>query len=66
MTGAVAAPPRPGDPCRVIAWAEGRDGRKLFSRSAVLGPDDEVLAVARAVWFTVPRTGLQPADGTAS
>jgi hypothetical protein len=66
MTGAVAALPRPGESCRVVAWAEGRDGRKLFARSAVLGPDDEVLAVARAIWFTVPRAGLQPTGGAAS
>ena len=55
MTASLAALPAPGDQCRVIAWPEGGDGRKLTAGSAVLGPGGEVLAVARAVWITVPR-----------
>ena len=39
----------------MIAWPEQRDGRKLTAGSALLGPDGEVLAVAGAVWLTVPR-----------
>jgi hypothetical protein len=39
----------------VIAWPSARDGRKLVAGSALLGPGGEVLAVARAVWLTVPR-----------
>jgi hypothetical protein len=62
MTGTVAALPRAGDPCRLAAWAEGRDGRKLYARSALLGPGDEVLAAVRTVWLTVPRV----ASGTPS
>jgi len=45
------------DPCRVIAWPQRRDGRKLTAGSALLGPDGEVLALAEAVWLTVPRPG---------
>ncbi len=55
MTASLAALPAPGDQCRVIAWPDGRDGRKLTAGSALLGPGGEVLAVARAVWLTVPR-----------
>jgi len=55
MTASVAALPAPGDQCRVLAWPDGGGGRKLFAASALLGPGDEVLAVARAVWLTVPR-----------
>jgi hypothetical protein len=55
MTASVAALPAQGDQCRVIAWPDSRDGRKLIAGSALLGPGDEVLAVARAVWITVPR-----------
>src|SRR6266700_6931717 len=51
----LAARPAVGDPCRVIAWPERRDGRKLTAGSALIGPDGEVLAVAGAVWLTVPR-----------
>jgi hypothetical protein len=56
MTARLATPPAVGDECRVIAWPIGRDGRKLTAGSALLGPDDEVLAEARTVWLTVPRT----------
>ena len=55
MTVSLAGLPLAGDPCRVIAWPSERDGRKLIAGSALLGPGDEVLAAARAVWVTVPR-----------
>jgi hypothetical protein len=55
MTASLAALPAPGDQCRVIAWPDGRDGRKLLAASALLGPGGDVLAAARAVWLTVPR-----------
>jgi hypothetical protein len=54
MTASLAVLPAPGDQCRVIAWPEGGDGRKLTAGSALFGPGGEVLAVARAVWITVP------------
>jgi hypothetical protein len=55
MTASLAGLPSPGDQCRVIAWPDGADGRKLTAGSALLGPGGEVLAVARAVWVIVPR-----------
>ena len=55
MTASVTALPMPGDQCRVIAWPDGGYGRKLTAGSVLLGPGGEVLAVARAVWLTVPR-----------
>jgi hypothetical protein len=55
MTARLAALPAPGDQCRVIAWPGGEDGRKLTAGSALLGPGGEVLALARAVWITLPR-----------
>jgi hypothetical protein len=39
----------------LLAWALGRDGRRATSASAIIGPDGEVCARARAIWFTVPR-----------
>ena len=39
----------------MIGWPGGRNGRKLLAGSAVLGPGGEVLAMASAVWLTVPR-----------
>ncbi len=62
MTASLAVRPTPGDQCRVIAWPDGRDGRKLTAGSALLGPDGQVLAVARTVWITTPRP--VPAEGT--
>src|SRR5204863_395973 len=32
-----------------------RHGRTLIAGSALIGPDGEVLAVAGAVWLTIPR-----------
>ena len=55
MTASLAVLPLAGDQYRVIAWPGERDGRKLTAGSALLGPGGEVLAVARAVWVTVPR-----------
>lgn len=71
MTASVAVLPMLGDQCRVIAWPDGGYGRKLTAGSVLLGPGGEVLAVARAVWLTVPRpvagpTAEAPAAGGAS
>jgi hypothetical protein len=67
MTASLAARPTVGDQCRVIAWPQTRDGRKLTAGSALLGPGDEVLAVAAALWLTVPgQAPTAEADGRAS
>jgi hypothetical protein len=55
MTARVAALPRPGEACRVVAWPAGRDGRKLAAGSALLAADGAVLATAWTLWLTVPR-----------
>jgi hypothetical protein len=58
MTARLAGLPAAGDQCLVIGWPDGRDGRdgrKLLARSALLGPGGQVLAAARTVWLTVPR-----------
>jgi hypothetical protein len=61
MTARLTARPAVGDRCRVIAWPQQRDGRKLTAGSALLGPYGEVLAVAGTLWLTVPRPGQAPA-----
>jgi hypothetical protein len=66
MTASLTMLPAPGDQCRVIAWPAGRTVRKLTAGSALLGPGGEVLAVARAVWITVPRPVLALATAGAS
>jgi hypothetical protein len=55
MTASLAWLPLDGDQCLVVAWPEGRDGRKLLAGSALLGPCGQVLATASTVWLTVPR-----------
>lgn len=61
MTASLAALPAAGERCQVIAWPEGRDGRKLTAGSALTGPGGTVLAAARTVWLTVPRPVPAPA-----
>jgi hypothetical protein len=58
--------PTAGDQCRVMAWPEGRDGRKLTAGSALLGLGGQVLAAARTVWLTVPRPDPAPVAEAAS
>jgi hypothetical protein len=60
MTANVAALPDVGDECRVVAWPLGQEGRKLTAGAALLSPDGQVLAAARALWITVPRPGPTP------
>jgi hypothetical protein len=54
MTASLTGRPAAGDQCQVIAWPRTRDGRKLTAGSALIGPGGEVLAVAAALWLTVP------------
>jgi hypothetical protein len=42
----------------VVAWLLERDGRKHTAGSALFGPDDQLLAVARAMWITIPRVAV--------
>ena len=44
IEGRTAALPAAGDQCRVIAWPDRRDGRKLTAGSALLGPGRQGLA----------------------
>ena len=55
MSARIDARPKPNDPCVVVAWPTGREGRKLFASSALLQTDGEVLAVAQATWLLIDR-----------
>jgi hypothetical protein len=65
MTVGLTARPGVGDQCRVVAWPETREGRKLTAGSALFGPGGDVLAVAAALWLTVPHPRPAPAAGAA-
>lgn len=49
VLGAVKA----GERCVVIAWRLGREGRKLYSGSALFSEGSELHAVGRATWFRI-------------
>jgi hypothetical protein len=55
MSARIASRPRPGERCIIVAWPTGRDGRKLFASSALLGSDGDILAAAQATWILVDR-----------
>ncbi len=54
MTGRVERLPTEGEPCVVVGWPLGEDGRKLHAGTALYGEGGAVLAVARQVWI-LPR-----------
>jgi hypothetical protein len=54
MTARVERLPAESEPCVVVGWPLGEDGRKLFAGTALYGHAGEALAVARQVWI-VPR-----------
>ena len=56
MTARIERLPDEGEPCVVVGWPLGEDGRKLFAGTALYGRDGDVLAVARQVWIA-PRDG---------
>lgn len=56
LTARIDAPVVAGEEHVVIAWPIGTDGRKRHAASAVLSPDGEFLAVARALLIE-PRQG---------
>lgn len=43
--------PQPREPCVVLAWPLGEDGRKLYAATALAGADGRTLAKARATWI---------------
>ena len=51
ITARIEAPVISGRPHVVVSWRIAVDGRKRESGSAVLAPDGEPLAIARALWI---------------
>ncbi len=43
--------PAEDEPCVVVAWPLGVDGRKLYAGTALLDADGELLARARQTWI---------------
>jgi hypothetical protein len=45
--------PAVGEPCVVFGWERSSEGRKHYAGTAVIGPDGDVLARARATWIAL-------------
>ena len=54
MTARVDRVPEAGEPCIVVSWPLGEDGRKLYAGTALFAEHGELLALARQTWI-VPR-----------
>lgn len=46
-------PVRPGQRCVAVAWSEGVEGRKHFAGTALFGPGEDLVAIARATWIRI-------------
>ena len=51
MTARIDRLPEEGEPCVVVGWPLGEEGRRLFAGTALYGGDGAPLAVARQVWI---------------
>ncbi len=51
MTARVLRAPEESEPCVVVAWPLGEDGRKLFAGTALFGASGDLLALARQTWI---------------
>jgi hypothetical protein len=51
MTAQVYGTPEAGEPCVVVAYCDGWDGRKAFSRSSLYGESGRLLGTAGQVWI---------------
>jgi len=53
FTAEVYRLPRQGEPCIVVGWALGREGRKHDTAAALRSAEGELLAASRALWITL-------------
>lgn len=54
LCASIIAEVAPAEPCVVIGWPLGADGRKRLAGSAVYAANGRLVAKARAVWIEVP------------
>ena len=53
LAARLLAPVRPGEPCVVVGWPLGEDGRKLYAGTALFGEGGHLRAFARATWVRI-------------
>jgi hypothetical protein len=63
MTAELLTPIQIGEPCVVIGWSLGRDGRKLQAATAIFGADLSLRGRARQTWLLRPKS-LPPGSPT--
>ena len=63
LTASIEARPEAGEPCIVVAWPTGQEGRKRHAACALLRACGDVLARARATWISVNREALSGLAG---
>jgi hypothetical protein len=56
MTAEILAPIEIDEPCVVIGWPLGREGRKLQAGTAIFGADGRLCGRARQTWLLRPRS----------
>lgn len=66
MTARVDALPVEGEPCLVLGWPLGVDGRKLHAGTALVGGDGQILAVSRQLWIEPRRAADAGAAGVSA
>ena len=52
--------PRVGEPCVVMGWALGRDGRKYYAGTSAHGRDGRLLALSRQTWIALAQASGDP------
>lgn len=63
LTARVLRRPAAGEPCVVIGWSRGRDGRKLFGGAALYTAMGELLGSSDAVWIELKTDSLPAGTG---
>lgn len=58
MTAEVLRPFRTDEPCVVVGWSLGREGRKLQAGTAVYSAEGQLIGRARQTWIAMQRPGL--------
>lgn len=58
MTAEVLRPFQTDEPCVVVGWSLGREGRKLQAGTAVFSAEGQLIGRARQTWIAMQRPGL--------
>lgn len=54
LIGEIVKPLRCNEPCVVVAWLVGNDGRKLYAGTALFNAEGQVIGRSLATWIAMP------------